>query len=431
MDPSILVTLAAAALAGFFAAAAGCLRTFGRTRLADLLEERGQGGRLETILRLAPDLHLTAALARSALNLVVLLAALHLFDHAGTADGGWPLMRIYAMALLLAGALVWVFSVAVPVSIARYYPEKLIVRAWPVLNATHIIMRPVMRLFIWIDPLIRRITGAEFKKETDDEISDQIMSVVEEHHGEGNVDEAQKQMLEAVFDFKATTAGEIMTPRTDVDGIEVGASLEDVRRAVIDMGHSRIPVYEESLDHIVGVLYAKDLLAVLGNGHHDFNLRKLVREAMLVPETKAVSELLAEFKTGKVHIAIVLDEYGGTAGLVTIEDILEELVGEIEDEYEDDLEPRPTITRIDDNTIDIDARVYVSDLNDELDLDLPEDEDYDTVGGFVFSTLGHIPDVDESFEFDDLHFTVTAVDRTRVHRVRLQLAVPAADAARE
>ena len=425
MNPVIFIAIAAALLAGYFAACYSALRTFSKSRLTELFEDTDKQEQIAPFLKRVPDLLMATAMARSGLNLVVLLAAIYLFDDGQSSSTQesttWSRLQIYLFALLLAGSMAWVFSVTIPVSLARYYPEKLLRRSLTVLTGLSLLFRPVTYLLKWIDPLVKRITGAEFDQYDEQDLSDEIISVVEDHDEKGVVDDTQKAMLEAVVDFKQSSVDEIMTPRTDVEGIELGATLEQVRKTIIEIGHSRIPVYNESLDHITGVLYAKDLLKVLGEDASEFNLSQLARDAMLVPETKRIHELLAEFKSQKIHIAIVLDEYGGTSGLVTIEDILEELVGEIEDEYEADEEPGPSITRVNDSTVDVDARVYVDEFNDQLDVELPEDEDYDTVGGFVFSTLGHIPDAGEQFNYENLHFTVTDVERTKINRIRVQL----------
>ena len=226
----------------------------------------------------------------------------------------------------------------------------------------------------------------------------------------------QKQMIEAIFDLRDTDAGAVMTPRTDVQGVELTASLAEVRATLIEEGHSRVPVYGENLDDIAGILYAKDLLPLLKPRARRrppaaaFDLRSLLREPMLIPESKNVLELLREFRATQVHLAIVVDEYGGTAGLVTIEDILEEIVGEIHDEYEAEAEA-PGVEALDDGRSRVDARLPIDDLNDRLELDVPEDEEYDTVGGFVLETLGHIPDIGESFESHGVKVTVEQAEK--------------------
>jgi CBS domain containing-hemolysin-like protein len=279
----------------------------------------------------------------------------------------------------------------------------------------------LLQVLLLVDPIVRRMTGGELKINGDDDLADEVMSVVEEHEHEAGVNLENKEMIEAVFEFRTITADEIMTPRTDIEGIEAGASLEQVKQTIQSIGHSRIPVYEENLDHLVGILYVKDLIPYVGqDSGQPFDLRSILREPYMVPESKPVHELLTEFKVSKVHMAIVLDEYGGTAGLVTIEDILEEIVGEIQDEYEPVDETPPGIERLDEQTVLVDARLRVDDLMDELDLELPEDRDYDTVGGFVLATLGHLPQAGEQFDFDGVRVTVTEAERTRVNRVRVE-----------
>lgn len=421
---SIGILVVAATLGCYFAACNVALKRFSRKRLAERLEAVGRLDRLERFLvRMDRYILLTGAI-RSLMTLLIFTAVLLM-----TESGGWfpnELIR-YLVAIAIAAVIVSMACVSVPVSWAKYAGEGLIAWSMPLLSVLSVIFEPLLQLMHSFDPLIRRLSGIDLKSENGAEITDEVLSIVEEHDHGGAVNERQKEMLEAVFDLSRTTAGEIMTPRTDVQGVEVSSTLEQARDLIISDGHSRYPVYEESLDQIVGVLYAKDMLRYVGSDGDAFDIREVMRDALLVPESKPVQELLAEFKATKVHIAIVLDEYGGTAGLITVEDIVEEVVGDIQDEYEQEQEA-PSIQRLDDTTCEVDARVYVDDLNDELDTNLPEDEDYDTIGGFVTSTLGHIPDVNESFEYDNIRLTVLDAQRTRVNRVRIEIMAPAGDA---
>jgi len=238
---------------------------------------------------------------------------------------------------------------------------------------------------------------------------------------EGVVDEEEQQMIENVLELSDTTADEIMTPRTDIVAVEVNSDLQTVLQTINTAGHTRVPVYEDNIDNIIGLIYAKDLLTEIGKTAADFKLRDKLRKAYFVPETKPLRTLLHEFQNQKLHISVVLDEYGGTAGVVTLEDILEELVGEITDEYEK-TPPKP-VREIDQNTIETDARTYIDDLNDEFELNLPEDEDYDTIGGFVFSHLGYIPKTAESFDYKNLKFTISSAEARRIKRIRIQKTV--------
>jgi CBS domain containing-hemolysin-like protein len=272
----------------------------------------------------------------------------------------------------------------------------------------------------WYDGLIRRLAGVPdiAPDQQQEERHEEFLTELEQHRMEGAVDEEEQEMIENVLEFSDSTADEIMTPRTDLVAIDVNSDLPSVLEMITQAGHSRVPVYEEKIDNIVGLIYAKDLLKEIGQDPATFKLRDKLREAYFVPEAKPLRELLHEFQSQKQHIAVVLDEYGGTAGIVTMEDILEELVGEITDEYE--TTPAESIQEIDSHTLEMDARTYVDDLNDEFDLNLPEDEDYDTVGGFVFTQLGFIPKAGETFTYDGLTFTVLSAESRRINRIRIE-----------
>ena len=415
MITAITICVVALALSCYFAASHIALRTFSRKRLGDLLEARGQAEQLEMLTDHLPKLQLIAASLRAGFCLILLLAV-HELIRLSTA--GWQPTTLYATAFLITAALVIIFVVAIPASWARYGSERLLARSLPLLSLLLTVFRPLASALQLADPFFRRLAGANGDENGNGDISEQVLNVVEDHDAGNSVDEEQKEMLEAVFELPTTDVDEIMTPRTDIDGIAMSATLDEVKRAALEMGHSRIPVYEQSLDHITGILYVKDLIQLLGN-HQPFDLKQLLREPLLVPRSKSIRDLLAEFKAQKVHIAIVVDEYGGTAGLITIEDILEEIVGEIHDEYEAE-EESELIQPIDADAAEVDARLHVDDLNDHFRIQLPEDQDYDTVGGFVVTTLGHIPREGESFHVGDLRFTVTAAERTKVLKVKVE-----------
>lgn len=433
---AILITAVSCVLACYFSAAHSVLKTFSRKRLADLLEERGHPERGIYVSQHLSELRLTTGLLRACLGLVVVLATLYIVEtQTGQSTPISPMP--FAIAFAVASVLLGIFTVAIPVSWAEHRAERLLVWSTPLLAVCRVALIPVTKPLRLFDPIVRRISGVDLHDD-DDDLSDQVLAAVEDHEEGDTVADDQKQMIEAVFDLRDTDAGEVMTPRTDVQGIELPATLEQVKSAVLDFGHSRVPVYRENLDQIAGILYAKDLIQLLNTpGVTDdaakqvesFDLEAILREPFLVPESKNVLELLHEFRATKIHMAIVLDEYGGTAGLITIEDILEEIVGEIQDEYEPEDEP-PELIPVNETTARVDARMDIDDLNDQLNLDLPEDEDYDTVGGFVFAELGHIPETGESFEAHGVKVTVDEAERTKVLSVtveKLEIAAAKAD----
>jgi CBS domain containing-hemolysin-like protein len=401
----------------YFSACNIAIKTFSRSRLTEMLTDRKQDTKLQPFFQRSPRVPLMTGTFRAGLNFIVLLSVLSYIERHMTLTT----LHQYGLAFVISSVLVSIFSVAIAVSWARYQPEAIVAWSIPLLTVLLTIFAPVVAFLHLFDPVVRRVSGASLADDAESFASDEVMSVVEEHESTGSVDSDQKEMIEAVFDLSDTLAGEIMTPRTDIEGIEYGKSLNDIRDLIIEAGHSRIPVYGENLDDILGVLYVKDLIKLVNADNlTDFDLKTYLRDVLMIPESKSVRDLLAEFKATKVHIAIVLDEYGGTAGLITIEDILEELVGDIEDEYEED-DDKPTIRKVEDNLYEVDARVYIDDLNDELEVELPEDEDYETVGGFVFSTLGHVPEIGEGFNHGNLHITVTGAEKTKVLSVQIQV----------
>jgi CBS domain containing-hemolysin-like protein len=246
---------------------------------------------------------------------------------------------------------------------------------------------------------------------------EEIRMLVEQSHQEGEIEAEQEQMIHGVFEFPETLAREIMTPRPDIIALDVNATMDEVMNLLIEEGHSRIPVYEENLDNLVGVLLVKDLLPYMaGTKGEAFVLRELLREPYFVPDTKRISELLVELRTKNVHMAIVLDEFGGTEGIVTLEDLLEEIVGEIYDEY-DIAEPDFTVTP--EGDVIIDGGASIDEVNDRFGMDLSS-EDFDTIGGFIFGALGRVPQNGDSIHVDGSgELRVEGTEERRVTAVRL------------
>ncbi len=246
---------------------------------------------------------------------------------------------------------------------------------------------------------------------------EEIRMLVEQSHQEGEIEAEQEQMIAGVFEFPEILAREIMTPRPDIIALELDTSMEDVVHLLIEEGHSRIPVYEENLDNIVGVLLVKDLLPYMaGTKGEAFVLRDALREPYFVPDTKRISELLAELRTRNVHLAIVIDEFGGTEGIVTLEDLLEEIVGEIYDEYD---VAQPDFTTTPEGDVLIEGGASIDDVNEQFGMALSS-EDFDTIGGYIFGTLGRVPQIGDEVHVDgsgDLR--VEATEERRVTAVRL------------
>jgi CBS domain containing-hemolysin-like protein len=416
---AVLLMCLFVAATSFFSACVNALRTFSRIRLQEAFTAAHGQERPELVDTVAQDadrLVMACGFYRLVFNIAALLLVVALLSvWRGRLDAA-----AYILAFLVSLAIFSVFNLAIPSAWAKYAGETLLSRTYGLLTVCAVLATPILYLLQLYDGFARRLAGVPpaTPEERQEEKQEEFLEELEQHRMEGAVDEEEQEMIENVLELRESTVGEIMTPRTDLVAVALTADLPTVVETIQKMGHSRIPVYEENIDNVVGLIYAKDLLAQIGKNPEEFRVRDRMREAYFVPETKPLRALLHEFQNQKLHIAVVLDEYGGTAGIVTLEDILEELVGPIADEYEET--PQESIRRIDENTMEVDARTYVDDLNDEYALDLPEDEDYDTVGGFVFSRLGYIPKTGEHFDYGKLKFTIASAEPRRVKRVRIQ-----------
>ncbi len=256
-----------------------------------------------------------------------------------------------------------------------------------------------------------RVTEAELK------------NLVDAGEQEGLIEQDERKMIYSIFDLGETLAREIMVPRIDVLALEAQTPLDQSIDALLESGYSRVPVYDEVIDNILGLLYAKDLLNAWRMGNKIGGLQDLLRPAYFIPEAKKVDELLAEMQARRIHMAVVVDEYGGVAGLVTLEDIVEEIVGEIRDEY--DLREEAFFQEVAPGEYICSGRMDLDDFNELMDADLPVDE-ADTLGGFIYSQIGRVPSGGESIEVDDLRLTVEQVSKRRIRKVRAQRILPAA-----
>jgi CBS domain containing-hemolysin-like protein len=237
---------------------------------------------------------------------------------------------------------------------------------------------------------------------------------------EAVIEDEEKEMIASIFEFSDKLVREVMVPRIDVAAVELDTPMLQALDVILRAGHSRIPVYRDSIDNVQGVLYAKDLLKYLRDGRTETPLGKVLRPAYFIPESKKVDELLQELQQRKVHIAVVVDEYGGTAGLVTIEDLLEEIVGEIQDEYDAE---EPTVEAVDTNEYLFDARVPIDEVNKLLGVELPS-EGGDTLGGFIYSQLGKVPALGDRIEFENAVIEVLSVSGRRIKQVRATVTTP-------
>ena len=275
---------------------------------------------------------------------------------------------------------------------------------------------PLYLLFLLPGIILQRAEGM-FVSEDDSRAikEDELRNIVESEPEEGTSEEEDREMIEGVFEFGDTTVKEVMVPRIDMVCGDLSNPKEELINVVVKSRHSRIPVFEERVDHIKGIVYVKDLLHAVIRGE-PWLFEDIMREPYYVPENKKIDELLSEFKTNRVHLAVVLDEYGGTSGLVTLEDLIEEIFGEIQDEYDDE---DPLFEWSDKTTLVADARIAIDDLNLLLNIELPQ-EGYETLGGFIYNHLGHVPEKGEMFTFGQLNLLIEDVLGQRITTVTIE-----------
>lgn len=248
----------------------------------------------------------------------------------------------------------------------------------------------------------------------------ELQAIIEESEEEGIINEGEGEMLHSIFEFGETIVREVMVPRIDMVCCSTASSVREVLDAVLSSGHSRIPVHEGNSDRIVGVVYAKDLLRFWGQPPEEIEIAQVMRTPYFVPETKNVEELLKEFRTKRVHMAIVIDEYGGTSGLITIEDLLEEIVGDIQDEYDVEEE---WLVEEEDGGILVDGRLNIEEIEEHFDTTIPR-EKFDTVGGYLFNLFGYVPHSGEEVRDGALEMTVLESDERKIRKVRVRRAEP-------
>lgn len=377
-------------------------------RLPQLLDQRGtEAESMERTLQLSQKLSLRVSL-RVALAVVHLLLAvtiwLLLVDRVPAITVGWGLLVVVGAALLIEG-----FEFAAE-GAALKDPEAWALRLTPLAGVLDILLRPISALYIALLG-----SSAELERRGGLMTENELKSWVEEENDEGSLEKEERQMIYSIFHFGDTVAREIMVPRIDILALEASTRVGEAIRALSGSGHSRVPVYEETIDNVIGLLYAKDLLRVRFDEGEEASVRPLLRPAYFVPDAKKVDELLREMQSRRVHMAVVVDEYGGMAGLVTLEDIMEEIVGEIRDEY-DQGEELP-YQQIGPGEYLFHGRIAIEDVNDALDIHL-SDEEADTLGGYLYSMIGRVPAGGEEVNVEGWTLRIEQVSARRIRKVR-------------
>jgi len=402
------------AVAAFLAAAEISLMGVSRIRIRSLLEQGDRRAAILDSLLKQPNRFLSTILM---LTLLVQVGA------SAIATGlalqlGLPLATAVATGVMT--FLIFILSEMAPKTYAASDPEKVALRLAPAGKWISAVFYPLVRVLLFVSNGVIRAFGGQTLKGGPFVTEGDIKTLVTVAEEQDVIEEEEKKLIHSIFEFGDTVVREVMVPRTDMVMLEENASMEEALETILKTGFSRIPVYRKDFDHIVGVLYAKDLLPYLKRGQSDARVGDLVREAYFVPESKRVLELLTELRTMTIHMAIVLDEYGGTSGLVTIEDLLEEIVGEIFDEYDSATQ---MFESLGDGRYAIDARISIDDLNELLGTTLPAHE-WDTLGGLMYNLMGKIPKQGEAVTFEGMRLTAQKVIGRRIHKVLLEMLEP-------
>ena len=436
MDPGtaneLLLLAVLISLNAFFAASEIAVISVPKIRLKQMIEEGNQTAAI--LFRLADDSSRFLATIQIGITLMGFFAsataAVSLSDGLTAAIAALPIQGIETSAhglaiviiTILLAVLTLILGELAPKSIALQHSEGIALFVARPIDLLARLVAPLVRFLVWTTNIITKPFGGQPRRGMPIVTEEEIKTLVDAGEEGGVLEEDEKEMIYSIFEFGDTLAREVMVSRLDIVALAATTPMLDAVDVITRHNHSRVPVYEDNIDNICGILYAKDLLKVLREkgrtASNQIQLSDLVRPAMFTPESKKVDELLEEMQKRRMHMAIVIDEYGGTAGLVTIEDILEEIVGEIQDEY--DQAEEPMIQPAAGNEWIIDARANLSDVNDLLKSDLPLGES-DTLGGFIYNQLGKVPLPGDEVDHQNVHLKVMNVAGRRIGKVRVQL----------
>ena len=422
LDPdsplSIFVLVILLALYALFAAAKEAVVSMRASRRVQLIEEGNSAA--EMIDRLVKNTTQLLATEQLLLKLIsFFIMALVILTYTSPLALAFAVSDFGAVAIItiIAAVVILIFGELIPREIARNYADPLALWLVHPIYLTSYLTAPLARIISRVGQVLTLGADANTDNYGVGVITeDDLRTYMDASEEGGALGEEEKEMIYSIFNLDDTSTREIMIPRIDMVAIDADAPVREALDTILEAGHSRLPVYVNSVDNVVGIIYAKDLLAHWRNGGEPRPVHGLEREVYYVPEAKPVSELLRDMQAKKVQIAIVVDEYGGTAGLVTIEDIMEEIVGEIQDEYDSE---EFFMERISQDEFIFSARMDLDDINDIMSTNLPTDES-DTLGGLIYTILGRVPEVGDSVEVDDLYLTVLAVDGRRIKTVKIQ-----------
>ena len=401
---------------GLYSSAETAITAINRVKLRSLIDQEKKGAKsLDQLLLHPRDLIISILIGNNLANISASVLATAITANLEFSDSSEFILMV-AFVTGMMTFIILTFGEITPKTLALKNPYGWAIKIQFFLRCNIFIFKPFIILFNGITNLISKLFGVESALLPGIYTEEDIKSLIKISQEDGVIEEEEQAMIEGVINFSDKIVREIMTPRTDAVCIESTQSITDVVNLISEKGHSRIPVYETRIDNIIGVIYAKDLLLVSQSSSTP--VKNYIREVMFIPETKNIEDLLHQMKRSQFHLAIAVDEHGGMAGLVTFEDIIEEIVGEIQDEYDKD---DADLVQLSDHTYLVDAGLNIDDLSEELGLKFAEDEDYDTVGGFILHELGSLPKKDQVLNFDGFSIKVTQLSQRRILKVELTI----------
>jgi putative hemolysin len=395
-------------LSGFFSASETSLMSLSKIRIRHMVDEKVKGSALISKLVENPSKLLGAILVGN--NIVNIgasaLATSLAIDYFGNTGVG--------IATGIMTILVLIFGEITPKSLAAQNSESVSLKVSRPLYFITIILSPVVTVLMYITNILIRLFGGNIDRQQPFITEEELKTVVNVSHEEGVLEGEEKQMIYNVFEFGDSLAKDVMIPRTDMIAADIASSYSELIKLFKEEQFSRIPIYEDSYDNIVGILYIKDLIFFEGT-EEEFNIKEYMRQPYFTYEFKGIAELFGEMRTKRIPLVIVLDEYGGTAGIITMEDLVEEIVGDIGDEYDED-EDKIQVIKEDEYIVEGSVRIDL--VNEMLGTNI-ESEDFDSIGGFVIGVLGRLPEVGETVEYNNIKFIVEVVNKNRIEKLRM------------
>lgn len=409
LTSDLLLLVVCLLISGFFSASETALTALSETKARQLIEQGRAGARYLELWLQRPNRVLTTVLiGNNVVNTFVAALATLVAQQVFSNSALSVAVGLTTIAILIVGEIT-------PKTFAKHNAEKLGPLAMGILFPIYISLYPVVVCFTWLSKLLVRLTGGEVSRTGPFVTEEDIAFMLRLGQSAGVIEQEERELLTNVFEFNDTLVKEVMVPRTDIAGLPASASLDEVLQELREHGHTRMPVYGENLDDIHGFFHTKDLFHILPEQSEVFRLEEYVRPALYVPELEKISELLKKFQRTQTHLAVVVDEYGGTSGIVSLEDLLEELVGDILDEHDD--EEEADFEKLEDGRYTAEGKASIYELGEAIGIDFPEDDRYETLGGFLIAVSGKMPRLGERIEHGGWVFVVQEADEKRLSRI--------------